>query len=805
MPPVLEGIFESPKTMPYAYKARGIRAEAMMERELTMSEKRDLFISYHTDSSKWMVEKIVAVLEGRGISCWYAPRDCEDVWADEILKAIDKASMFLVIINEHSMNSEHVKNEINAAFSRYSKSQIAIIVFKADTAQMNSTTEYYLGRIHMVNGVVPPIDDRIGELANRIAYTKEHLDSKAELSLNSSFKSAIITPALCFIGRENELAELDEGLTTYCKVFVTGMGGVGKSELVRAYLVQQKKRFRSIMHATYTTSLKDIIINDNLVGISNFFRNPPDESDDSYFARKMRFIEEHGTPEDLLVIDNFNAAEDEHLAALMQLPISIIFTTRNTYEDYFNLKLDVIRDSDKLLEIFKKHYPKELGAEDTQCVKRIFALVGNHTLAITIIATMMKKQRISPKAMIEKLEMQVQYQIQTQKDVNDMITSVFEMSDITEDERAILQNMTLVPAFGISTETFYEYCGLDTYEVIDGLIAKNLISHDFARDYIALHPVIDRTVRKKIGYSDQACERFIGSVTEILNQAKYIDHTRREWILEMVDQMMRVLPETSAYYETFYLAASKAFHAFAKHNLTVEKIERLNREGVSLYTRVEAMTDVADAYRCMEMADQLLEKANQALELCKLLDPEKPRSKKLISELHGRFGWYYHMTKDYEKSFAHFRKQLDLVLTTEGETEERIGWAYFNVGLVKNDSGEYTQAIEYFEQSLAYFQKIDMEYAIASTYRTLGKSYYALGDYEMAIKRVLSALELFTKLNGEMHNDTACTKYVLAQIYRSHGECEKAAQLFGEAVACVETLGYAEMSKVWTREWQSET
>ena len=60
-----------------------------------MEPKRDLFISYHTDSSKWMVEQIATVLEARGISCWYVPRDCEEAWADAILEAIDRASCSL--------------------------------------------------------------------------------------------------------------------------------------------------------------------------------------------------------------------------------------------------------------------------------------------------------------------------------------------------------------------------------------------------------------------------------------------------------------------------------------------------------------------------------------------------------------------------------------------------------------------------------------------------------------------------------------------------------------------------------------
>ena len=53
-----------------------------------MSEPRDVFISYHTDSAGDQVRKIASALEGAGISCWYAPRDCGANYAGSIVEAI---------------------------------------------------------------------------------------------------------------------------------------------------------------------------------------------------------------------------------------------------------------------------------------------------------------------------------------------------------------------------------------------------------------------------------------------------------------------------------------------------------------------------------------------------------------------------------------------------------------------------------------------------------------------------------------------------------------------------------------------
>ena len=78
-----------------------------------MSEPRDVFISYHTDSAGDQVRKIAAALEGAGISCWYAPRDCGANYAGSIVEAIRACRVYLLILNEQSNLSAHILNEIN--------------------------------------------------------------------------------------------------------------------------------------------------------------------------------------------------------------------------------------------------------------------------------------------------------------------------------------------------------------------------------------------------------------------------------------------------------------------------------------------------------------------------------------------------------------------------------------------------------------------------------------------------------------------------------------------------------------------
>lgn len=130
---------------------------------------RDVFISYHTDSAAHIVKKICAALEGAGINCWYAPRNCGPDYACSIVEAIRHCRVFLLILNEQSNLSAHVHNEINCAFDRFKNHEdIVLLPFRIDHCELSDDVYYYLGRIHIMDGALPTEAQRIRELTDRI-------------------------------------------------------------------------------------------------------------------------------------------------------------------------------------------------------------------------------------------------------------------------------------------------------------------------------------------------------------------------------------------------------------------------------------------------------------------------------------------------------------------------------------------------------------------------------------------------------------------------------------------------------------
>jgi len=129
-----------------------------------------VFISY-SSKDQHIADMLVSELSSLDISSWIASKDMkEGPYASQITNAISDAAVFLVLISKNSVNSEHVKNEIDLAFNRL-KDGITIIPFVIDDTELDAELKYYLCRQQMIRGTEPPIHERIRELAETINGT----------------------------------------------------------------------------------------------------------------------------------------------------------------------------------------------------------------------------------------------------------------------------------------------------------------------------------------------------------------------------------------------------------------------------------------------------------------------------------------------------------------------------------------------------------------------------------------------------------------------------------------------------------
>lgn len=124
------------------------------------------FISY-SSKDKNIADNLCSKLENRGIRVWYAPRDVRGPYAASIVRGIEEASYFVVILSENSIASQHVLNEIDLAFQKLPL-EIKFIPLRIDQSLLTPSFKYYLSRQHWLDATVPPLEKRLLEVVDKI-------------------------------------------------------------------------------------------------------------------------------------------------------------------------------------------------------------------------------------------------------------------------------------------------------------------------------------------------------------------------------------------------------------------------------------------------------------------------------------------------------------------------------------------------------------------------------------------------------------------------------------------------------------
>ena len=109
----------------------------------------EVFVSYNKNDNKEAMD-VVGYLEQYGKNCWIAPRDVVLSYASDIVDAISKCKIFVIVISANTLNSVHVLNEIEQAYRYFSEGKLAIVPFFIERVTLTPAMDYYLARIQHI-------------------------------------------------------------------------------------------------------------------------------------------------------------------------------------------------------------------------------------------------------------------------------------------------------------------------------------------------------------------------------------------------------------------------------------------------------------------------------------------------------------------------------------------------------------------------------------------------------------------------------------------------------------------------------
>src|SRR5436190_15750052 len=125
----------------------------------------DAFVSY-SSKDKVAADAACAVLEGAGVRCWIAPRDIRPggEYGAAIIDAIDHCRVMVLIFSSSANASQQILREIERAVSK----GVAIVPVRIEDVVPTRSMEYFLGAIHWLEALTPPIEKHLHQLAETV-------------------------------------------------------------------------------------------------------------------------------------------------------------------------------------------------------------------------------------------------------------------------------------------------------------------------------------------------------------------------------------------------------------------------------------------------------------------------------------------------------------------------------------------------------------------------------------------------------------------------------------------------------------
>ncbi|MCD8151095.1 MAG: NB-ARC domain-containing protein [Clostridiales bacterium] len=338
----------------------------------------------------------------------------------------------------------------------------------------------------------------------------QKLEKYADLAVPRIFSTKISRTSI-FHGRDQEFRELDcffEDKNNNC-LFITGMGGIGKSTLIREYMVSRRRNFDTVLYVNYKGSIVNTIIDDNSIGINTLTQDEAAEPDRKYFHRKLRKIRELvRDTASVFVIDNFTGSVDPDFRSILETGLKVIVLTRKapSGRNSFEMKISAISDIPALRYIFEENLGRPIHDHEQPGFEQILQSIGNHTLALELIAKQIANSHITIAAAVEltavhgfssiapeKVEYEKDY-ITSGDTIGNIIDGLFQSDALSEEKRCLLKTVSLTGDNGIDMNQLQEILGLPSKDGLNELIKDGWLT--ISGDVVSMHRVIAEAVHR---------------------------------------------------------------------------------------------------------------------------------------------------------------------------------------------------------------------------------------------------------------------------------------------------------------------
>ena len=625
-----------------------------------------------------------------------------------------------------------------------------------------------------------------------------------------------------FIGRKDEIKAIASHLSNQSVLFITGMAGIGKSEVAKAYAQTNRKKYTNIIYLYYTGDLRKDIAN------LTFADDSVEMNEEVRFQNHYKVMQRLHT-DTLLILDNFNVLpkDEPFLKELMKNDMQLLITSRCKLKNYDSIEIKELDKEKELTELFYKHCPS--AKRDLDSVSAIIEEVNCHTLTVCMAALTLEASGMEPEELLQELRScgigQNMEEIEVFKDDEFSYASMIghlrmlmKLNRLNEDSIDILRNLSLLPVSGVYKSAFKMWLELDSLKNVNELIRYGIISEDTENKTIALHPLIQEVAIAETIPTVSDCHVMLNHL-HLICLAHGLDVKRPVTVMERLKSINRhIILDNRAYYLLFLQDMYPYFDKYLDTDYLSELVERIeyvmnlmndsgksdetsksynsDKSGTPDITQETNHISACDKALLLDYKAQLLfprkeydnaikkyKKAIALMENYHKTNTADARSANLLSNLHNNLSTAYL-----------FRKKLEEAVS-ELKTAFTVRREYASLGLIENNdtlqqtlslanmlvqNKEYDSALEIIDFCESTIDEVmgrnNLDYGMCEFYR--GVIAYTRSQPVIAEQHLLNADAVFhAVMNENPDNDySKSTARYLYSLYMRWGKKELAEQ-----------------------------
>lgn len=289
-------------------------------------------------------------------------------------------------------------------------------------------------------------------------------------------------------------------------VFITGFGGIGKSEFATHVIPDAwpDHAYRVVFEKDLLHTIASVEID----GLKRTDARGKPKATEVLFQECMEILRVELNEKDVFVIDNYDVIdpfEDPNFTKVCALKAHVVFVGRTAPIEYKDRTVYIkpLPEGD-LLSIMKFFYH---GACRDEELLDLIRLVEWHTLTVELMARLLQASRgtLSPNQLQEKLRNNnlnlSPTHVRSDKDrgtpghqsydeVQGHLHALFVIAQLTLEQQRIMSAAGLLPARGMQIPLFYDFLSLHDMTAMDQLLELGWLRCDEKNNVVSVHPLI---------------------------------------------------------------------------------------------------------------------------------------------------------------------------------------------------------------------------------------------------------------------------------------------------------------------------